>query len=422
MNYPSKPLLIIAISLVAIVIGIPRVAHADAANPTSTLAVGDWWKYNVQVPIAGLILTGTQTETVAYEANSTSYLWAEKVTASGTLAGSGVTGTWTQGGWGHFRKTDLAEVNSRFTLNLTLVGSVSTVIIYFIFISTNNPPILAYQFPLTVGSQWSMSGGNQTVISQYYYSFNATRNNRTVTNSTNAVYNVLTSPLTTVPAGTFDSYQIRQRSPDNSYTDKFYSPETENLVKQVGYAANGTQLSTMSLVDYSAWPYKSTIGFSTSGNSYNAVIGTDVPTSNIHQDTLSITFQVTGTDGVTGKASIWIPLKANNTNIKVLVDTNPATLTITQNATYNQIIFTFPLSTHTVTVTYAAAPVSFLQQYMLPIIIAAIGIIAIVLVTLLLVLRRKPAPPPEPALYQQPPTTPPTPTESPSPAPPPGAS
>jgi hypothetical protein len=419
MTHPSKPLLIIGISLFAVAIGIPSVVHADAANPTSTLAVGDWWKYNVQIPIAGLILTGTQTGTVVFQANSTSYLWAERVAASGTLAGSGVTGTWTQGGWGYFRKTDLAEVSSRFTLNLTLVGSVRTVIIYFIFISTNNPPILSYQFPLTVGSQWSMSGGNQTVISQYYYSFNATRNTRTTTNSTNAVYNVLSSPLTTVPAGTFDSYQIRQRNPDNSYSDSYYSPETENIVKQVSYAANGTQLSTMALTDYGAWPYKSTIGFSSSGNSYNAVLGTDVPASNVHQDTFSIIFQVTGTDGVTGKASIWIPIKANNTNIRVLVDTNPASLTISQNATDYQIIFTFPLSTHTVTVTYATQ--SFLQQYLLPIIVAAIGLIAIVLVTLLLLVRRKPAPPSEPALYQQPPTTPPAPTEGPAPAPAPPA-
>src|SRR5690349_17397487 len=91
MNYPIRPFLIIAIALTAIAVNLPKPAHADASNPTSTLAVGDWWKYNVQVPVGGLVLTGTQTQTIVFEQNSTNTLWAERQTASGTLAGLGVT-------------------------------------------------------------------------------------------------------------------------------------------------------------------------------------------------------------------------------------------------------------------------------------------------------------------------------------------
>jgi len=265
-----------------------------------------------------------------------------------------------------------------------------------------------------------MSGGTETVTVQYHTSLDPTLHNSGGVNSTDAVYNVLTSSLTTVPAGTFDSYQIRQRSPDSSYSDTYYSPEVEGIVKQIGYAANGTQLSTMSLTDYSAWPYKSSLRLSTNGNGDNAIIETDVSASNIHQDTLSIMFQVTGTDGVTGRASIWIPVQANNTNIKVYVDAKLTTATINKNQTDYQVLFTFPLSTHTITVTYAVIlQTPFLQQYMLLIALAAVGVLAILLAAIFLVVRRKPAPEPQPAPYQQPPTTPPTPTESPPATPPP---
>jgi hypothetical protein len=177
----------------------------------------------------------------------------------------------------------------------------------------------------------------------------------------------------------------------------------------------------MSLTDYSAWPYKSSLGLSTNGNGDNAIIETDVSASNIHQDTLSIIFQVTGTDGVTGKASIWIPIQANNTDIKVSVDTTLTTFTINHNQTDYQILFTYPLSTHTITVTYATIRLqsSFLQQYVLPIAIAAVGILAIILVAIFLVVRKKPAQQTQPWSNEQPPTTPPAPAESPPATPPP---
>ena len=426
MHYPplnvSKTILIIVVSLSMTAITIPRVAHADASNPTSTLAIGDWWKYNVQTPIGGLILTGSQTITLVYQANSTGTLWTGRSSASGTLAGSvagsRVTGTWVQGGWGQMRKSDLADVDSRFTLNLTIVGSFASATIYFTFTSYNTPPVLQFQFPLSVGSSWSMSGGNNTVLSSYYSSVDPTVHSSSNVTTTNAVYNVLSSPLTTVEAGTFDSYQIRQRNPDGTYTDSYYSPETEELVKQLGFAANGTQESSMTLTDYGAWPYKSTIGLSMNGNNYNAVIGTDVSATNIHQDGRSIIFTVTGTDTVTGKASVWIPVQANNTMIKVLVDSTPVTVTASSNQTFYQIVFSFPLSTHTVTVTYAAAP-SFLVQYLLPITVGIVVVVAAIIITTLLLVRRRARQPQPPPLFWQPqPPAPTPPAETPPPSPP----
>lgn len=393
---------------------VPKLAHADAANPTSTIAIGDWWKYDVQTPIAGLILTGSQTNTIVYQASTDATEWTGQTHGSGTLAGLGTTGTWVEGGTGHLRKSDLADVDSRFTLNITIVG-LTTAVVYLSINSVNSPPVTSYQFPLSVGSSWSMNGGTDTITTSHYYSFNNTVVTNVFSNSTNAVYNVLSSPLTTVPAGTFDSYQIRERNPDGTYMDTYYSPETENEVQVLGFAANGTQESSMTLTDWGAWPYKSTVGLTAGGTSYNAVVGTDVSATNIHQDGHSIIFTMTGTDSVTGKASVWIPVQANNTVIKVSVDTNTVSYSASSNQTFYQIIFTFKLSTHTVTVTYSAS--SFLQQYLIPIIIGLAVLAAVIALSVTLLVRRnrrKPQPGPS---WQTPPSTPPTPAEIPPPAP-----
>jgi hypothetical protein len=398
MNYSSTVILVITISLMTIVMAVPKVAHADASSPSSTLTVGDWWKYNVQTPVAGLILTGTQTDTIVFQGNTTGTLWTERQTASGTLAGLGATGTWVGAGWSHLRRTDLAEVDSRLSLNVTLVRGVGTAAIDLTFYSQNTPPVTIYRFPLSVGSGWAMSGGTETLVTSYYYPFDPTVHSSQNTTSTDAVYNVTASPLTTVPAGTFDSYQIRQRNPDGTYTDSYYSPEAENIVKRLGFASNGTQESSMSLTDYSAWPYKSAIGLSVNGITYNAAIETDVSALNVTHDFQSITFQVTGTDGVTGKGSMWIPVKANTTDLEILLDSRPITFTINDNQTHYQLLFSYPLSTHTVTIIYGTIPQQspFLQHYILPIILGAIGVAAaiIVIVTLLVVRRRDASMPP----------------------------
>lgn len=421
----SKIILVLFISLSSLAVGAPRVAHADGSNPTSTLQIGDWWKYNVATPISSLTLTGSETQTIVSQSNTTLTEWALRNTASGTLAGGGVTGTWVESGWAHMRKTDLAEIDSRFSLNMTLVGNAGTAVLYFWLTSTNSPPILQYQFPLAVGNSWTMMGGNETVTTVYYYSFDPTVRSVTNKTSTNAVYNVLASPLTSVEAGTFDSYKIRKTAPDGSYTDDYYSPETENIVKETGFAANGTQESSMTLTDYGAWPYKTSIGLSAGGTAQNAIIETDVPATDIHLNATSIIFTVSGTDTVTGKASIWIPNLANNTRIRVYVDNSIGSFTTSSNGTFYQIQFNFPLSTHTITLAYLAtvshvATPSLLDRYLLPLVIGIAAIAAVIIVTAVLLVRRR-GRKPEPTPFWQPPSAPPaappTPVETPPPAP-----
>jgi hypothetical protein len=430
MNYSYRPVLIITISLVAIAIGIPRVAHADAPSPASTLAAGDWWKYNFQTTIEGLTLTGPITETLASQQsinvqgidyNSYRVTLTGSGSVTGVVAGYSVTGSWTTSGDDYMRTSDLADIKSHLSLQISVQIAAPIPNTSFTYTqitdSTNNPPSQTLQFPLSTGGHWAVTLTSTTSTTSY-----STGNPTPVTNVTTTTESensdVISNSVTTVPAGAFDAYLVRT-SMSSGYTEDYYSPEVENMIKIQDYNSTGVQTDSFTLLSYSAWAYKSTIGISMNGKDYTTTIGTDVSLYNVRQDTLSIIFQVTGTDGVTGKASIWIPIPANNTDIKVLVDMTPTSFTISQNQTDYQILFTYPLSTHTITVTYAARlQSSFLQQYTQPIALAAVGILAIVIVAIFLVVRRKPAPQSQPPGYWQPPTPPPTPTESPPTTPP----
>jgi hypothetical protein len=435
MSPSYRPVLIIAISIVAIAIGIPRAAHADASSPSSTLAIGDWWKYDFQIRIDGLTLTGPITETLASQQsisihyvdyNSYRITLSGSGSVTGSILGYSVSGSWTASGEDYTRTTDLADIKSHisFQISIQIAAPVPNNSFTTTLISdtTNNPPSQTLQFPLSVGAHWATTVTSTTSTTTY-----STPNPTPVTNVTTTTdsqnSDVTSYSVTAVPAGSFDTYLVRTTSSSGS-TNNYYSPEVENMIKIQDYNSTGGLTASFNLSAYSAWPYKSAIALSMNGNQYTAVVGTDISAYNVHQDTLSIIFQVTGTDGITGRASIWLPIKANDTDIKVLVDANPATFTISQNQTYYQILFTYPLSTHTITVTYATVMLlsPFLQQYLLPLILAIAAVAAvIIIVTILLVVRRKSSPQPQPAPYQQPPTTPPSPAESPPVTPPPSS-
>jgi hypothetical protein len=342
---------------------------------------------------------------------------------TGSILGYSISGSWTASGEDYMRTRDLADIKSHIAFQISIQvaapipnNSFTTTLISD---TTNNPPSQTLQFPLSVGDHWATTV-TSTVSTTTYSSTNPTPVTNVTTTTETMNSDVTDYSVVAVPGGSFDTYLVRTTSSSGS-SSNYYSPEVENMIQIRSYNSTGGLTDSFTLSDYSAWPYKSPIGLSANGNDYTAVVGTDVSAYNIHQDALSIIFQVTGTDGVTGKANIWLPIKANNTNIKVFIDSRPATFSISQNQTDYQILFTYPLSTHTIIVTYAIRLQSpFLQQYALPIALAGVGILAIILVAIFLIVRRRPAPQSQAPLYSQPPTTPPTPTESP-PTPPPSA-
>jgi hypothetical protein len=401
MNCSGKTLAIVTISLLAVVVWTPKIIHAEISSPAPSPASGDWWRYNFQISVEGLTLTGPITEALAAQQSinvqTTNYnSYRLTVTGTGTVNGTilnyAVTGSWTVSGEDYVRGSDLADIKSH--LSFLISGQVATPVptsftVTRIDDTTNIPPSETLQFPLSLGGHWSLNV-TSTTSTTTYSSVNPTPviNVTSTTQSRNS--DVINYALTSVPAGSFDAYQIRTSSASGT-TQAYYSPEVENMIKIQDYNSAGALIDSFSLSDYNAWVYKSTIGISTGGKDYTASIETNVSPYNLHKDDLSIIFQVTGTDDLTGKAVVWIPLQANNTDIKVFIDSTPTTSSISKNATQYQIQFNYPLSTHTIAITYAAARQQspFLQQFLFPIILAIAGAVAAVVIIVVMLITRK---------------------------------
>jgi hypothetical protein len=401
MSHSSRSILVIMITLATVFAATPRIAHADVSSPRSTLTVGDWWKYDFQTVVEGLDLKALLTETLVSQ-QSISVIGTNYDTFRITIAGSGpvagtilgyaVTGSWTLSGDDYVRTSDLGDIKSHASIQISAqVGPMTnSYTVTQITDTVNNPPVQTLQFPLTTGNHWSVTVASTTTTTTYSSS-NPSPVTNTTTTTTAENSDVISYAVTMVPAGSFDTYLIRT-SRTAGYTESSYSPQVENMIKIQDYNSTGLVVDSFTLRDYSAWPFKSTIGLYANGIAYNAAIETDDSNFNVHQDAQSIIFQVTGTDGVTGKASIWIPRGVNNTDLQVFIDEKPTSSTINQNQTQYQLLFNYPLSTHTVMITYASVKQQspFLQRYFLPIILGAVGVAAaiIAIVTLLVVRRR----------------------------------
>jgi hypothetical protein len=184
-----------------------------------------------------------------------------------------------------------------------------------------------------------------------------------------------------VTAGTYDTYLVRSSSTSGA-RETYYSPEAEQIVEQINYNSTGAVVSKTSLQSFDAWPYFTSFQASYAGTSYALGIRTDVPATRIVQDPTAVTFQVSGNDSVTGRANVTIPIMFNSTIIGVRVDgTTVTTASILKDSVNYYVFFTFPLSTHTISITYAKVP-AFSSLVILAIVgtVAAVVIIAAILI------------------------------------------
>jgi hypothetical protein len=406
----AHPLIVLIIVLTSLLLAsTPPPARATAQPPFSTISIGDWWKYSLTVRSVGATLT--LTETIVGSAtqvvnNVATDCYKVTLTGTGTFSFMGLSGSLTESGMSYFRKTDMALVNTNLTQVLT-AGFVLTQIIY----TNTSVPVLSYQFPLYVGQTWS-ENYNSTTTTTSYTSINPTPSTTKNTTLTSENFNVASESVLSVPAGSFDAYDVHSADTSGSYTDDFYSPQVENGISTVSHLPNGTIDTSLSLEDFSAWPFQSSMTVSKSGTSYSIGLYADATISNQQQNSTAITFQVNATSGTTGRANIAIPRTLNNTLVKIYVDNNLQTPTVTSNSTSYIFYFTFGLTTHTVTLVYASSPTTPLTTYLLYGVIAA-AIAIVIIVALLLTRRRaKPAPaiPMQTTAPPLPPTTPPGPS------------
>jgi hypothetical protein len=414
-SYYSKCAFLLFLSILATGVAVPRPAGADASNPALTLAVGDSWTYGFTTNLVDFTLAGTLTMTIVQKTpidvagiSYDSFLMG--VSGSGTVFGSimssglnvMISGSWTASGDDYQRVSDQAEIKSHVAFQI--IGQASAGAISRTFSETeisdsqNSPPKQSLQFPIYVGAHW-VTTTTVTQNATSYGTFSPTPILNVTTTTRSHTYDVSSNQVLSVDAGSFDTYLVKTRAFEVSTlvgsADNYYSPQAENLVKSVAYNATGYPTTTLTLSAYNAWPYKTNVGITVNGKIYTPVVESDVPTSSLIIDSRSITFQVSGTDGITGRAQIWIPKGLNNTVITASIDGKTLAASITQNATQYQVRMTFPLSTHTIILTYNVNPSfsSFLRQNWLPLAAGALGIIVILVLALFIVTRRKPPAP-----------------------------
>jgi len=407
----ARSQIILIITLASIFLAYsPPPARADATLPT--LKLGDHWTYSLTGTASGLSLslslTTTITDAEPITLNGNTYdAYRMGATSAGSATGPTLTASVTQTGYSFLRRSDLAGIAGLVSTSFSANGLTFTQIQN----QTNSPPVVSAKFPLYLNEQWSTTvttTTNQTTIPPTGLPTVITYSNTTTTS-----YLVTSVSLTTVPAGTYDTYLIRS-SDATGTSETYYSPEVLQPIKEVSYNSTGAVTTTVQLQSFDAWPYSTPFTANNAGTNYNLILDTDISATNIAQNPTTVSFQVNGTDGVTGRANITIPRKFNTTDITVKVDTTLTTTTILEDTSNYYVYFTFPLSTHTITLTYAMPGLPWL---IIIGIIAAIG--AVLAIATFLIIRRKksaeqttPGPESGPA---RPPAPPPTPGETPAP-------
>lgn len=406
----TDPLIpVVFLLLPLFLVSAPQPAHADA--PLPTLAVGNHWTYSLTATSGTLSISATLTLTIVDEETITvsgnSYDAFRIISSgSGSAIGPTLTAAVTVSGYSLARHSDFADIQDLVTTSFTFGGQTLTQI----QTTTNTPPILSGKFPLSVGETWSYT--TTTVTNTTTIPPVGVPTVRITTNTTSSTAVVLNLQLTTVPAGTYDSYLVRSSSSTGSQ-QTYYSPEVMQPIKQVSYNSTGTATTTVQLQSYNAWPFSTNLIANTGGTNYNIIVQTDVAATGLAQNPTTITFKISGNDTVTGRANVTIPQKFNTTNITVQVDGTTTTSTILKDSTNYYVFFTLTLSTHTLTLTYATTNTS-LPWLLIIGIVAAVA--AVVLVAILILLRGKK---PVEQITPTAPGTPPTSTPGP---PPPGAS
>jgi hypothetical protein len=137
---------------------------------------------------------------------------------------------------------------------------------------------------------------------------------------------------------------------------------------------------------YSA-PYNITVN----GASYQITIETNASITAFNSNASAFSFNISGTTGTIGYCNITIPKNLNTTPITIHLDSTPISPTTTANLTHYFLHFTFALSTHQVTVSFAPPPppeVGGGIPWWIWIIIGVIAAIVVTLIVLALKTRR----------------------------------
>lgn len=102
------------------------------------------------------------------------------------------------------------------------------------------PPMKSYHWPIEIGQNWS--GHFQIVVNDFAYG------------EMNYEVEVASREAVTVPAGKFETFKIVEtitgQQGSKYRKEKWYSPQVQNVVKEISYLSNGSLEYTKELQDY----------------------------------------------------------------------------------------------------------------------------------------------------------------------------
>lgn len=219
-------------------------------------SVNDKWKFSVdykgEFGMLGTLtseITGDSVEITEFGKHYVCY--EVSITAGGTvygeLYGEGITGTWTMNGKMYAQKSDLSDVKSTITTDVTVTYAGESMTMEQVIETTYNPP-LESSGPLTVGESWSAATTETTTMQT---TIDGDVDQETDTTSGTWNYFVLRTEPITVSAGEFDTFVIRATDPDGSYSESYYSQEVGESVKVKEYDETGKLVGTVELLEYS---------------------------------------------------------------------------------------------------------------------------------------------------------------------------
>ena len=252
--------LLVLVSLLLTLAG--TASGAPAALDRPSLTVGDVWTYQANSTLGGgLIVNGTMTTAVSAR-ETDSVLGVSVPVFRLTLTGGGsasgrvdvpgfsgsVSGSWVLAGQELLETSELKVVSS--VLDLSVNGTYQGFISFsFRIQNTTDFQILqdGWNYPLAPNSVGDLRT-NAAYTQDIYVS--GVRNRTSGSGEWTIAYSLGSLERLTVPAGTYDSYPVRETWPDGTVTVRDLSATVGNAVRIRNFNATGALLASESLLSY----------------------------------------------------------------------------------------------------------------------------------------------------------------------------
>lgn len=226
--------------------------HSEVAQ--SGYSMGDTRKYSLDSHVSGLGMLGTLTFGVTGVSNEISYSGTDyecyeiSSYGSGTVYGQNITGLWTITAKDYYVKQSQGYLQSSSTTDFTYTLFSTSHHLTQTITTSYNPPLGAdSEQTLSAGASWSAVSTKTTTTAT---TLDGNTTQKTGSEALNNNYFVLRTESTTVSAGTFDTFVIKETDFDGSSFEYYYSPKVGFDVRELSYDSSGTLEATIEMLEY----------------------------------------------------------------------------------------------------------------------------------------------------------------------------